>query len=86
MDQREASKKDYGLFSSERGPGLDQINSGCLQRIADALEKMAEPHRNLLNEVEMLRHNNETLEGAIKYLERKVSAYKGIIKKMKGAR
>jgi len=45
---------------------------------------MAEPYHALITGYEMLRHDNEALAGELRSMERKVSAYKGIIKKMKG--
>lgn len=62
---------------------LEQINTGCLQRIADAMEKMAQPYSELLEDVQILRHNNEVFEETIERLKRSIRAYKGLVKTLK---
>ncbi|KDC22999.1 hypothetical protein AZ20_4231 [Bordetella bronchiseptica E014] len=67
---------------------LEQINAGSLQRIADATEKMAQRHTELMRErdgykdlyersaasVDQLRHSNRSLRGHITKLRQRLAA------------
>lgn len=81
---RSGSKQDWGI-QREDGKLLEiEIQVGCLQRIADAVEKMAHNHDDLLQDIYLLRRTNESHKVTIDKLFRQVNTYKGIIKKMKG--
>ena len=84
MDQREASKKDYGLYCEPAS--VHQINSGCLQRIADAVEEIAKNKHELEEEIDRYKRWFEDEQNYCIKLEHRCSAYKGIIKKMKGCK
>lgn len=78
MNQREASRKEWGGNNT-----IEDINSGSLQRIADACEKMAVNHIRLQQD-----HDNYKRwyhEGVVRRneLERKITALRGVITRMK---
>lgn len=54
---REASKKDWGLRGSNATEG--ELKLGCLQRIADACEKMAQSRTQLEGE---LKRTSESMD------------------------
>ena len=81
MDQKEASKKIWALFSEK--PTIEEINSGSLQRIAGAVEKMAERHTELIDECSRYKNWLGDEEKKVLRLEHKCAAYKGVITKLK---
>lgn len=80
MNQRDASRQNWNCRNT-----VEDINSGCLQRIADATEKMASNYTALQNDRDMYKRwynqHREEKEG----LYRKISALKGVITKLKKA-
>ena len=81
MDLREASRDNYG--PTGHTPRLDDINTGALQRIADATEKMAERYISLLNEVEWFRRRLREVETINAHLRNRIAGYKAAITRMK---
>ena len=78
---REASrtnwKPDGGVF------GIDCVNAGSLQRIADATEAMAQNHALLVQERDYFKARcNESYQKRSQ-LERRIRALKGVITKLK---
>lgn len=61
----------------------EDINSGSLQRIADAVEKMAGNYTQLQNDRDYYRTLAADKSKAIEKLSRKISALKGVITKLK---
>ena len=76
--QREHSRNDWNS-----GATLQEINSGSLQRIADATELMAKPFLNLLAENERLKRDLEWYREKYAEKDRKISALRGVITKLK---
>jgi hypothetical protein len=76
--QRESSKKDWTSNDT-----VQDINSGCFQRIADACEKMASNYTRLQQDVESYKRWYKQECEQRQALERKLSAYKGAITKLK---
>lgn len=84
-NQREASKQNW--TSSDT---IEDINSGCLQRIADATELIAKNYTQLLKDIESHKADAdkykrlflEQLEVRSKIYKR-ISAYQGVITKQK---
>lgn len=82
---RNESRNNYGIHTSE-GINLEQINTGCLQRIADSVESMSKGYVNLekqlksaLNDSEYYKaeltkqlHVNAGLKGYINRLKKKL--------------
>lgn len=80
---RDATKANWG--TSDDKLTLEQVNTGCLLRIADAIEKMASNYQRMENELAMYkrRHNEEK-----EYKERHwrtIRAMKGVITKLKNS-
>ena len=75
--QRSASRADWLGSNSTR-----DIDSGSLQRIADATEKMAQCHTNLIFEKERYRKSNMQLWEWKAKLQRSNSALRGVITKL----
>lgn len=81
-DYREESRKNWGA-ETDVSITREQIGLGALLRIADALEKMAEPYTHLLNEATYLRERNKILRSEINRFSRKIAAYRGLLKRKK---
>ena len=79
---KQVSKGNYDL-SHDGNPKLEEVNTSCLMRIADATELMAQNYNKLLAEREQYKnwHKQECAANAI--LIKRVSALKGIITRMK---
>jgi ribosomal protein S17E len=80
---KEESRRIRWGTSGEGSLTLDQINTGCLLRIADSLERMEEPYLVLLRNVEVLKKSCETRESEIENLRNRIAGYKAHITKMK---
>lgn len=78
MTQREASKKHWNSNNT-----VEDINSGCLQRIADATEAMAKNYVDLQNERDRLIARVEYRDERITKLENRIRGLKGVITKLK---
>lgn len=83
-DFREASRKSWGV-TVEQGEGLsiDQLQTGALLRIADAVEKVAADHDRLRKELE---HQTDRATIAFQHLEisqRSNRALRGYLKRLK---
>jgi hypothetical protein len=81
MNQREASRAEWRTHGVP--PCRDEINSGSLQRIADATEAMAESWIQLRNRADyyerLARENYEMSER----LRRSCASLRGVITKLK---
>ena len=75
---REDSRKEWAS-----GGTLNTINSGSLQRISDATEKMAASYNDLMNNRDMYRCWYERELAAKESLARRVIALRGVITKLK---
>lgn len=82
MDQREASRKNWGLFKTD-SPTIDELNSGALQRIADATELMATNHIQMSKDLAWYKSQYELRGKILDQFEKKISSYKGVITRMK---
>ncbi len=78
---REASKESYGLVSDRAT--CEEINMGSLQRIADAVEKMASSYDNMRRDRDYYKERTEGLERNSRRMARRISALQGVITKMK---
>lgn len=77
-NQREHSKQNWASRGS-----TEDINSGSLQRIADACEIMAQNYVALQNRVKCLEESNELHWQERHKKDRQISALKGVITKLK---
>ena len=81
MNQRDASRQNFTSDNS-----VEDINSGCLQRIADATEKMAQNYTSLQNDRDFYKRCWEETSRTRDKLYRRISALKGVITRMKKGR
>ena len=80
-DFREASLKHYRL--NRDLPSTEEINAGSLQRIADATEKMARRHTELIAENESLGKRLNYSIKRCEQVERSNSALRGVITRLR---
>lgn len=79
---REESRVDWGS-ASDRPLTLEQINTGAILRIADATEKMAQRHTDLMAERDRYKRLYEQEANHNAFLQRQGSAYRGQITKLR---
>lgn len=79
---RDESRTNWGT-SQECSLNLDQINTGAILRIADATEVMAKHHQDLINDRDWYKKRYEEGLEDLKKLDRKITAMKGVITKLK---
>lgn len=82
LGYREASRIFWGNEESE-GLTLEQINTGAVLRIADATEKMAQRHTELIRDRDYYKGKAERLDVECNRLSRRVAALRGVITRMK---
>lgn len=85
LNQRDASRKEWSTWSKESAR-VEEINSGSLQRIADACELMAKDRAAMEARIKWLeeRHEADTLE--LKTVHRANAALRGCLKRAKKGR
>lgn len=83
MNQREASKKNWGLFSKGESATIEEINAGSLQRIADATEILTSKHVQMSKDLDWYKKKYDEHGEEIKALRKLNSSYKGVITRMK---
>jgi DNA anti-recombination protein RmuC len=77
-NQREASRQNWKCNDT-----IEEINSGSLQRIADSLEKMEKPFKQLLVDAQQYEKWYRSEAESNRKLTRRISALQGVITKMK---
>lgn len=90
-DLKTLSKKNY-ISTFDSNPSIDELNLGCMQRIANATELMSKNYLELQRVLERYqqwykneRERNERLNKTITNLERVKTRYKNQVKKLKEA-
>ena len=78
--QREISKQDWSVVGRTT---IEQVNSGSLQRIADAVESIARNYNQLQEERDRYKRWYEQEHGWRLKNEAKIAAYKGVVTKLK---
>lgn len=79
-DFKEESKKDW---HSKAETSDTHLQIGCLQRIAESLEKMEQPFTQLINDRTWYENSWKRAVYDNKCLKRRVAALQGVITKMK---
>ena len=79
-NQREDSRRNWNSGST-----IENINSGSLQRIADACELIAKDREKLEQECDWLRRNRDYYSAKAERLNRSNAALRGVITKLKKA-
>ncbi len=83
---RQGSKADYGITNDNGILTLDQINTGCMLRIADATEAIAKNYLKLQSDLDVSRKLYEQKTVYAKTLEKRNAALRGVITKLKKER
>lgn len=79
---RQASRTDWGNQETQ-GMTLAQINTGAMLRIADATEKMAERHTELIRQRDYFEGEVKRLRAICEHLERSNASLRGHMKRAK---
>lgn len=87
MSYKQASKTEWQNDATKNGqwPGLEVINTGAFQRIADALEQIAPRYISLLRDVESMRERCDRYQQVSERLNRRIAGLKGAINRLKKA-
>lgn len=82
---REESRKNYGRTNLADGVGMDDsgLRLGAILRIADATEKMAQRHTELIAERDRFYHYWLEAQESSARQSKRISALKGQITKLK---
>lgn len=80
---REYPKTNWGIDTADENITIAQINCGSLQRIADAAEKMALRHTELIDKAERLQKSADFWRTQSDTRARQLSARQGQITKLK---
>lgn len=84
---KEHSKTEWrSLPDPNTAPADDRIKIGCLQRIADATEKMAQSYSALIEERDRYKRWYENEERMRRSADRRIISLKGVITKLKKGR
>ncbi len=78
---RSESRKDW--FSLQGTLTDQQIQTGCLQRIADALEKIVPRYDAMQDSLALYKRWHEEEEARRKSCERRLSAMKGVVARLR---
>lgn len=79
---KEESRRDWGT-DSKLNLNLNQINTGALLRIADALETISSRYQTLIDENQFLKKRLRDSQGTAGRLQRSNAALKGVITKLR---
>lgn len=83
---KDASRENYGIKNQDgvsRNPTLEELKTGSLQRIADAVEKMASNYVALENERDLYKRWYKEQREQIATLKKSKAALTGVINKLK---
>lgn len=80
MALRELSKQQ---FSSNAKPSLEDINTGCLQRIADAIEVMSTSYSVIINDRNYYQERLKQEQSCTKRMANQIRGLKAAITKLK---
>lgn len=78
-NQREVSRQNW----KANGPTVEEINAGSLQRIADAVEKMAQSYDAMRTDRDYWKDRAEWRMAEITRLERSNRSLRGVITRLK---
>lgn len=78
---REASRTEFSTRNEM--VNSDEITNGALQRIADAVEKMAQRHTELIDQRDRFERLYRLELDRREHAERRIVALRGVISKMK---
>lgn len=81
MSLKDAGRGEYGTRSENATH--EEINTGNMQRIADACELMARGREKLVRDYDYVRHSRDYWRGQAEHLKRSLSATRGVVTKLK---
>lgn len=81
-DYRNETRQNWGV-NQEANLSKEQLQIGCLLRIADATEKMASNYTQLQNDVDYYKKRAVAAERKIEQLKRSIAAYKANYTRLK---
>lgn len=76
------SETDW-ITQTEDFPGIEKINAGSLQRIADAAEAMAKNHLRLQSDLEYYQRRCKSLESEVQRIKFSRAGYMAALTKLK---
>ena len=80
---KEHSKTLWSLKNLNIYPGDPEIMIGCMQRMADSLERMENPYLQMLNDTVFYKRRYQEVCEDNKRIARRVAALQGVITRMK---
>lgn len=81
---KEESRKDWGNeFAEGKNLTIEQLNIGCMLRIADATEAMTKNHVQMQYDIDWYKKRVANLEERLKHLDHSNRALRGTITRMK---
>jgi len=84
ITDKDQSRINWGNnMSDDKFPGYEVINSGCLQRIAEATEAMAKTHVQLQNDYNYMRESRDRYRTLYEKEAKRSAAFKGLVKRYK---
>lgn len=78
--------KDSWVTEHGGTPNMEQVQVGCLQRIAKSLENIEQPYLKLLADRQMYERFYRELVAKSAKKDKQIAAYRGIINRMKKQR
>lgn len=86
VSHRDASRTNWGRDLQEgQGSNVEDIQLGCLLRIADATEAMAKEHTRLIRDRDYYEAGYRRQRKEIEALARRIASLRGVITRMKNA-
>jgi len=82
-DYKKESRKNYTSGTYQKNATNEQLQVGCLQRIADSLEKIEEPYKKLIEENQWLSKRYREVNIENEGLRHSIRGYKAAITRMK---
>lgn len=80
---REVSRFNFGKLSDGESVSIEELQIGCMQRIADASELMSKNYLQMQSDMDWFRRKLQQERDDNKRMARRIAAYQGIIKKLK---
>lgn len=84
MGLKEESKKNYSTRNSVAS--CEELQIGCLQRIADAVEAIVPRYQSLIDDAQYARKDAACVRAINQKLERRLAAMRGVVTKLKAGR
>lgn len=80
---KEDSRQPWGYDGDKRTSTLEEVNTGCLQRIADATEVMAKNYLQMQSDLNYYKKRSEDLQKRVESRDNTIKSLKGHITRLK---